>query len=333
MGKIAKKRRSRNKEETPELPKRVKGRGLAYLLALEKGGSKRHLATAQAQINAREAEEEEEEEEEGDQEIKVIKEIKVTNNEPKVAKRIKQGSPMLLEPFKNGWRREVVYRATVDPGTKTLCDVYYYAPDGKKLRSGREVAMHLQKVNSHLSIDNFAFFKDPIGIDSNQELVRSAKKRTTKNDEVMVAHKKKPLAPRKSGRKKKTSFKKDVIQATTYKKDAMQATTYKKDVIQATTNKRNVIQTPTHKNDVIQASEEELIRNLQELGGIIAEALENAKCSARQRETVPSPAGRRRQHRQATGNGMMKALQAQTFQTKALLAQTFQPRSHKFRMS
>ena len=41
-----------------------------------------------------------------------------------------------------GWRREVVYRATVDPGTKTLCDVYYYAPDGKKLRSGREVAMH-----------------------------------------------------------------------------------------------------------------------------------------------------------------------------------------------
>ena len=41
-----------------------------------------------------------------------------------------------------GWRREVVYRATVDPGTKTLCDIYYYAPDGKKLRSGREVAMH-----------------------------------------------------------------------------------------------------------------------------------------------------------------------------------------------
>lgn len=33
-----------------------------------------------------------------------------------------------------------MYRATVDPGTKTLCDVYYYTPDGKKLRSGREVS-------------------------------------------------------------------------------------------------------------------------------------------------------------------------------------------------
>lgn len=34
----------------------------------------------------------------------------------------------------------MVYRATVDPGTKTLCDVYYYTPDNKKLRSGREVS-------------------------------------------------------------------------------------------------------------------------------------------------------------------------------------------------
>lgn len=43
--------------------------------------------------------------------------------------------------FYAGWRREVVYRATVDPGNaRTLCDVYYYAPDGKKLRSGREVS-------------------------------------------------------------------------------------------------------------------------------------------------------------------------------------------------
>lgn len=40
----------------------------------------------------------------------------------------------------------MVYRAVVDPGGKTLCDVYYYAPDGKKLRSGREVADYRKPV-------------------------------------------------------------------------------------------------------------------------------------------------------------------------------------------
>lgn len=47
MGKSPKKRRSRvNRESTPTktLPKRVKGQTMAYLLALEKGGSKRNLA-------------------------------------------------------------------------------------------------------------------------------------------------------------------------------------------------------------------------------------------------------------------------------------------------
>lgn len=39
-----------------------------------------------------------------------------------------------------GWKRELVFRATVDPQTKTLCDVYYFTPDGKKLRSGRELS-------------------------------------------------------------------------------------------------------------------------------------------------------------------------------------------------
>ena len=73
-------------------------------------------------------------------------------------------SPLLKEPFKDGmqlysfsfcssvlmnllsagWRREVVFRAIVDPGTKTMCDVYYYTPDNKKLRSGREVAEYCE---------------------------------------------------------------------------------------------------------------------------------------------------------------------------------------------
>ena len=52
-----------------------------------------------------------------------------------------------------GWRREVVYRATVDPGTKTLCDVYYYTPDGKKLRSGREVAEYCKRFLKYSTIN------------------------------------------------------------------------------------------------------------------------------------------------------------------------------------
>ena len=97
-----------------------------------------------------------------------------------------------------GWRREVVYRATVDPGTKTLCDVYYYAPDGKKLRSGREVSEYrkfspsmfntcavlinvlispVDKTVSPYTVENFTFFKEPIGMDAQQEMLRHAKQR------------------------------------------------------------------------------------------------------------------------------------------------------------
>lgn len=86
MGKVTRKRKLRNKEEAQVLPKRVKGRGLAYLLALEKGGSKRHLATAQAKVNASEAEEE----------------LRMPNIEPKVSRKMKQNTSLLLEPFKYG---------------------------------------------------------------------------------------------------------------------------------------------------------------------------------------------------------------------------------------
>jgi len=106
---------------------------------------------------------------------------------------------MCVTPHLLGWRREVVYRATVDPGTKTLCDVYYYTPDGKKLRSGREVSDYckatynnvynhlcltysfllflVDKVNSTFTVENFTFFKEPIGMDSTQEILRYAKTR------------------------------------------------------------------------------------------------------------------------------------------------------------
>merc|ERR1712071_301933 len=264
MGKlVARKRKSRRSREEPAkvLPKRVKGNRLAYLLALEKGGTKRHFEQM---------------------ETKKVEEPTITLSNEKIKKtgKPKWNTALLMEPFENGWRREVVYRATVDPGTKTLCDIYYYAPDGKKLRSGREVAMHLEKLSSRLSIANFTFFKEAIGIDTNQELVRYAKKRGA-NDV-------------------KEGVKKEPKQAT--------KTAFRKKELVVKNAKAN----------------EDLIRNLQELGGIIAEALETAKCV---------PVGGRRQVRQGTGNVMVQALAAQTFQTRALLAQTFQSRSHKSRTS
>merc|ERR1712071_30723 len=267
MGKlVSRKRKSRRSREEPAkvLPKRVKGNRLAYLLVLEKGGTKRHFEQM---------------------ETKKVEEPTITLSNEKIKKtgKPKWNTALLMEPFENGWRREVVYRATVDPGTKTLCDIYYYAPDGKKLRSGREVAMHLEKLSSRLSIANFTFFKEAIGIDTNQELVRYAKKRGANDVKEGVERVKKE--PKQAT---KTAFRK---------------------------------KEPVVKNA---KANEDLIRNLQELGGIIAEALETAKCV---------PVGGRRQVRQGTGNVMVQALAAQTFQTRALLAQTFQSRSHKSRTS
>lgn len=54
-----------------------------------------------------------------------------------------------------------MYRATVDPGNKTLCDVYYYAPDGKKLRSGREVAEHCEYFYRNAPHQHFKMTNNP----------------------------------------------------------------------------------------------------------------------------------------------------------------------------
>ncbi|XP_046453160.1 uncharacterized protein LOC124200857 isoform X4 [Daphnia pulex] len=84
-------------------------------------------------------------------------------------------SPLLKEPFKKGWKREVVYRAIVDEQWRNKCDIYYFSPDGKKLRSMPEISKYLNQSNSCFSIKNFSFFKEPIGMDDdNQEICRYA---------------------------------------------------------------------------------------------------------------------------------------------------------------
>lgn len=49
-------------------------------------------------------------------------------------------NPAYKEPFKYGWKRELVYRAGTENNLKRMADIYYYTPKGKKVRSCREVA-------------------------------------------------------------------------------------------------------------------------------------------------------------------------------------------------
>ncbi|XP_014599201.1 PREDICTED: muscle M-line assembly protein unc-89 isoform X5 [Polistes canadensis] len=88
---------------------------------------------------------------------------------------IDMSDPAFKEPFKYGWKRELVYRASNDSSLKRMADIYYYTPKGKKVRSFREVAEFLH--SRELTIDNFTFFKEPIGLDDpDKEIIRDAKR-------------------------------------------------------------------------------------------------------------------------------------------------------------
>lgn len=53
---------------------------------------------------------------------------------------VDMSNPAFKEPFKYGWKRELVFRASTDTNLKRMADIYYYTPKGKKVRSFREVA-------------------------------------------------------------------------------------------------------------------------------------------------------------------------------------------------
>lgn len=53
---------------------------------------------------------------------------------------VDMSNPLYKEPFKYGWKRELVFRASHDSSLKKMADIYYYTPKGKKVRSFREVA-------------------------------------------------------------------------------------------------------------------------------------------------------------------------------------------------
>ncbi|XP_048484024.1 uncharacterized protein LOC105396758 [Plutella xylostella] len=83
-------------------------------------------------------------------------------------------SPLLRVPLERGWRRELVYRAALDSHSRRNADIYYYMPSGKKLRSTREVTENLS--GTGLTLENFSFFKEPLGVDDpEKEIIRDAK--------------------------------------------------------------------------------------------------------------------------------------------------------------
>lgn len=111
-------------------------------------------------------------------------------------------NPCYLRPFEYGWKRELVYRATLDSNMKRNSDVYYYAPSGKKVRSMREVAENLK--NTELTLDDFTFFKEPLNVnDPEKEIIRDAKMKGTPGS-TPVAKKSTPKTP-KTPKEKVTS--------------------------------------------------------------------------------------------------------------------------------
>lgn len=89
--------------------------------------------------------------------------------------------PRYRNPFKFGWRREVVFRANMSNIQKSdnKGEVYYHSPSGKKLRTKAEILSELRVLKvSDLDIGDFSFAKESIGMPTDQEIVRSAKIQT-----------------------------------------------------------------------------------------------------------------------------------------------------------
>lgn len=89
--------------------------------------------------------------------------------------------PRYRNPFKFGWKRELVFRANVDNKQKleNKGEVYYHSPNGKKLRSKGDIQTELRDLkDQNLDIGDFTFAKESIGMPPDLEIVRKAKIQT-----------------------------------------------------------------------------------------------------------------------------------------------------------
>ncbi|XP_028044443.1 uncharacterized protein LOC113558251 [Rhopalosiphum maidis] len=92
-------------------------------------------------------------------------------------------------PFEHGWKRELVYRTSGESGVVTRAnrsaDVYYYSPNGQKLKSLRDIKeqLDISSDKTSLTIESFTFVTKPIGInDKSKELIRSKYVKSFKDD-------------------------------------------------------------------------------------------------------------------------------------------------------
>ncbi|VVC42854.1 Methyl-CpG DNA binding,DNA-binding domain [Cinara cedri] len=88
--------------------------------------------------------------------------------------------PIYDMPFDLGWKREVVHRKK-----KPRIDIYYYAPDRKKLRSIREVHEYLDP-RSPLKIHHFTFAQKALGLDPEKEIIRNARNPGVPNEAINI---------------------------------------------------------------------------------------------------------------------------------------------------
>ncbi|XP_015117956.1 uncharacterized protein LOC107041748 isoform X2 [Diachasma alloeum] len=110
---------------------------------------------------------------------------------------VDMSNPLYKEPFKFGWKREMIYKGGFESTAKKSADIYYYSPKGKKVKSLREVAECL--TTKELSLDNFTFYKEPIGIDDpSMEVIRDAKRLRSESAGGQVTPTKKSLNKRSS---------------------------------------------------------------------------------------------------------------------------------------
>ncbi|XP_050404107.2 uncharacterized protein LOC126820299 [Patella vulgata] len=110
---------------------------------------------------------------------------------------------LLTRPFKDGWKREVVQRNVFqkysDTGKRKSkpVDIYYFTPEGKKLRSMIQITEYVNKsASNRLPLECFCFMRKPIYREP-FEIVRSAGKSRRPAD----TYSKSPLTP-KRGRAK-----------------------------------------------------------------------------------------------------------------------------------
>uniref|UniRef100_A0A0A9X7C3 Inhibitor of growth protein 1 n=1 Tax=Lygus hesperus TaxID=30085 RepID=A0A0A9X7C3_LYGHE len=87
---------------------------------------------------------------------------------------------LYLEPLLEGWRREIVTRSTPSSrstGNVPDVDVYYWSPEGRKLRSRPEIAGYLQVngITKFSAVFNFSFKKQALGEEfAPYEVIRNA---------------------------------------------------------------------------------------------------------------------------------------------------------------